>query len=479
MRNLSENKIFTFLLFLLFLTIIVKLWVLLNENIIVWQNFLSIYLWKCFYISTVGYSLILFLSILYAKLFKVLSTPFIFIASYFLLYFFTQINLVSPVLISEAGILRTLLVLWTLIIVYKLFVKKEKVAFQRYKTDVFSLLVILWIVLTGLYFLGYNFSLNREIFADEKFWIGQANIMTNIPIYERMLNNLIDPNLYAISFIAALPNILLGTHLEGSFFFMSIVVIAGIVLFLNLIKRDRWCFLFFFLALIMTLNRHLWLRKLHFGLIYGEGIICVFFLLAIYELMKIKEKNISFYHLLLLSFWLGFFAFTKHPMNYVFLSFIPILLFVKPIKLRNKIILLMTFIFPIIIRHLIMIYRSCDTIYSGYIHGIGSLFQYDFSQIKPMVIYLIDGYTMPIFFSSLSIVFISLTFRGKDFLYIIPIICLVGFIFYLYITIFSDVEYESSARYLSQGMLPLFYLGAIGFRRFIHRVFKETAFSIT
>jgi c-di-AMP phosphodiesterase-like protein len=86
----------------------------------------------------------------------------------------------------------------------------------------------------------------------------------------------------------------------------------------------------------------------------------------------------------------------------------------------------------------------------------------------PMIKYLVDGYTMPLFFCFLSIVLILLTFRKKEYFAIIPVLSLVAFTFYIYASVLSNQEYESSARYLSHGMLSLYYLGGIGLEKIMN-----------
>ena len=59
----------------------------------------------------------------------------------------------------------------------------------------------------------------------------------------------------------------------------------------------------------------------------------------------------------------------------------------------------------------------------------------------------------------------ELAFRKRELLMFIPFVVLILSIFWGYMTIFSVQEYSSSGRYLSHGLLAIYYLGGIGFSR--------------
>lgn len=329
------------------------------------------------------------------------------------------------------------------------------------------MLICAWLLLAVLYYFKINFRLDRVPYVDENsYWYVCAKQIISSPNLNPSSCPTLSAYSFGIPFIAAFPNLLFNLSLDNSIYFMPIVVIIGLALFLNSIKSKKWCFLFFLFAMVMTINRHGWLRYLHLGLVYGEGISMLFFLIATYEIVKVLKREIKVGNLFLLSFGTGLFAFTKPPSSWVSFSFLPPFIMRKYVKFRNKVTILFLFILPFLVQYL----NQNINLNGNY--SFISFSKYSFHNFIPMIKYLFDGYTMPLFFCFLSIGLILLSFRGKEYFAIIPVLSLVAFTFFIYASVLSNQEYESSAQYLSHGMLALYYLGGIGLEKIMNTDLK-------
>jgi len=335
-----------------------------------------------------------------------------------------------------------------------------------FRWDLSTWVILGWLLIAGLYFLKTNVVPSRVVYTDEgSFWFVRAVDFVTLEPFARTYD---DPYIKAYSlgipFVCALPNLLLAVYGTYNLFYMPIILIVQIVCFLFALKKERWVFVFVMAAILMTISRHLWWQQLFLGLIYGEGISSVFMLVLICEYWRMKDKkNVAFGYYWALAFGTGLLVNLKAPSSLVYPSFFVIFLTLRRFNFKEALGIMCMLVTPTIIR-MMHVSPSLSQV-SEFVH-------FDFRAIAPMTQYLLTGYTSPIFFGVVSLVLIMVTFKKKEFFYLVPIACEFILIYWLYSTRYSSQEYESSGRYLMHGMLGLYFLGGIGCMRLMNALGK-------
>ncbi len=451
------------------------------------QNLQSTYLWKCFIISLVTYLIILFLSLAYSKLFKILSAPILYIGFLFLLYFLTLLNLLV-FKIADTFFIQFCVVILLIPIVYRVITNKSKVKLlpiKNYRFTMVDILIFAWLVHSFFYFFEYNFNLQRIAYGDETgLWFIASKNMVMLNVLKGHLAGYPGGEVHSlgIPFISVLPAKLSGTHFTETIFFMPIVIIITLFLFLCQIRSKRWCFLFFYLALFGAFNNLSWIGQLCYRVIYGEGICMVFFLLVTYEIKKLTDQpNIRTIDLILMSFCIGLLSLSKSPLSYfTFLfSIIFIVLFnlkykMRPNRLSLSLLALIISVVPFFIWKLFTFVYNINlnpfynAIYAAVVQH--NFFQINFTMLKNVISDLSANCPDAIYFSILSLAFILMAFRKIEFIHLVPIVCLVFSVFLYYGYIYGGADSGSSMRYMMPQALALFYLGAVGFRRVVKAI---------
>ena len=85
-------------------------------------------------------------------------------------------------------------------------------------------------------------------------------------------------------------------------------------------------------------------------------------------------------------------------------------------------------------------------------------------------------YQGAVYYALVSIIFISFTFRKKEWVLLVPIVALVFGVFFYYAFIYSSDDFISSSRYIMHILLGLYYLGAAGFERFIAGINQQKGY---
>lgn len=428
-------------------------------------------IWKIFSIAMLGYGIFCILAYLYSRVFDSFSWIFWFVFFLFGMFFFEQIYMSFDLhrWIPELWYLWGLLLSAFFLAGFQAKKKKVKLPgpFQMRLSAIkfgwSEVLITVWILVAFLYFFSANFSGDRAPVMDEfSFWHTQASDYILIDESARVYGRH-GSNAYAIPFITALPQMLFKSQSVQGLYFMPVIIVGIIAGCLNGLKKNRWAFVFFLGVLLLTVNRHLWWRQLIFSLLYGEGISSAFVLVILYEFWRWKDScSKSFYEVFVLAFGIGLIFYTKPPSSYVFFAFLPLLFLKRSIPMGLKWISLPLSVLPYIFWRIdLKITLNSE---------VSQILDVSFASFIPMMKYLLGSYTSPVFFACVSFVCIFLTFRKKELVFLIPIAAQLVFIFWGYLTVFKNIEFESSGRYIIHSALGLFFLGSIGFSRVTKKI---------
>jgi len=426
--------------------------------------------WAGFIISLLGYGTVAVVAGLVARAIGRFSFLFYFNILLFGLFFLEQIYIMLKIWrwVPESVFLWFVLVAITVWALIENMKKPKSVrSSARRGFDPAVVIIFGWIVIALMYYLPTNLSLTRTPYTDEGvLWYVQAADFINIPAAAREYTRCLSSQSYGIPFICALPNLLFAFKLNHNIFYMPIILIFQTGLFLNYLRKDKWAFVFFSGALLMTVMRHLWWRQLFLGLVYGEGIAAVFFMVIVYECWRLKEqaRTIPLSTMGLLSFGIGLLAFTKAPTSLIFCAFFPFLVFQQV----NPVHRVFLFLFMLCLPFLSWVLFSPDPT-----HYLGQISALDADRFGLMVAYLVKWYTSPIFFAGLSFIGIIFSFKKDEWLHLVPVLSQFLFIVWGYLFVFSQREYESAGRYIMHGMLALYFLGSVAFSRIVQRFMKR------
>jgi len=421
--------------------------------------------WLGLFISLLGYGTVALVALLLSRAVGRLSFLFCFNLVLFGLFFVEQLYILLQLWrwIPETGFLWAVVLAlggWVAIFQRK---PAPPAITPRVRFDPAVVIIIGWVTIALLYFLPTNLSAARVPYTDEGvFWYVQAADFVNIPPADRAYTRCLYSHSYGIPFISALPNLLFHCKFNHNIYYMPVILIFQIGIFLNHLRKDKWAFVFFNTALLMTVMRHLWWRQLFLGLIYGEGIAAVFFMILMAECWRASrtDRAMSWPVVLLLSFGIGLLAYTKPPTSVIFFFVFPLVILRRSLRPFQIVLFLIVLFIPISIW---MWFSPDPTFFISKISGPDS------SRFGLMIEYLIKWYTAPLFFAAVSLGCICMSFRKTEWMFLVPVLSQFLFIAWGYLFVFSQREYESAGRYIMHGMLALYFLGSLAFSRILSR----------
>ncbi len=428
-------------------------------------SFNSILLWKGLIIAFAGYALFALAALILGACQKALPAYIIFPTGLFSAFFAYQVNQAYIHLSPRLMLLCFIAAAYAgIFIAFKRGLLKCAGGPARLGSG--EAVILLWLILTGLFFFKFNFDLTRVVFMDEgTFWITRARDFT-LGLDPKLSTVFLTTHSLGIPFISSLPNLAFGTLSEPALFFMPLVIIITLGMFLYALRGSRWQLLYFVLMLLLTFNKHAWLRMLHFGLNYGDGLSAVFLLVIVAAIMQVQSRQTGgpTIAVAILGFAAGLLVYTKAPAAYISFS-LPVLLVCGPnLSVKQRLAACCCFFLPFIAQSFYM-RRVLEVGYTGrFFHPAGYLI-FDFTAAKKITAYLLENYRMPLICGGVSLALIIGQFRGRQYLYLLPVAAVLMFVLYGYVTVFSAQEIDSSARYFSQAGLLLYYLGAVAFSR--------------
>jgi hypothetical protein len=296
---------------------------------------------------------------------------------------------------------------------------------------------------------------------------------------------------FGVPFICAFPAKLLGVGFAETIFFMPIVIIISLFMFLREIRFNRWLFIFFYASLFNTFNNKSWIGQLCYRVVYGEGICLIFLLFIIYGMKIICDrKTVGLKDVLAMSFFIGLLSLSKSPASYfsvIFLVALMVILHGRDNVKFNKTLAPLAMIIVVLAPFLawkffiIKLGINSNILYDNLIESQNrlkslSLISYgiNITMLKSAALAIKSNCPDEIYHAFLSLLFIIATFRKKEFVYLAPILLFILSIFLYYGFVYQGQDYGSSMRYLMPQALALFYLGAIGFDKAVHRIGQST-----
>ena len=427
------------------------------------------------------YFLFVLLAYIYQKAFKLLNVPILFIGFLFTVYFLCLMNIFT-LQIDDHAFLRFCVVGFFILAVGKMcfHFKKERVQQQLPTAFTFlDVLIIVWLLYSLFYCLDYNFYKFRYPHTDEQYlWFLAARNMVDTTIAQANCEMYPAGRTHALGvpFIAALPNIILKTSQLNLVFFMPLVVMIGLFIFLNALKASRWCFLFFYMGLFLSFDFN-WLGHLIYRSMYAEGIALLFFLFITYSIWSMAEaQQTKRRDFLVLSFLIGLLALCKLPVAYFSLIFVLVMIMATWFSSGKRITgvvlggagMLLSLI-PAWSWKKMLGFCQVES------HSFAtSLADADFGHIKKEMLckavhYIGSNYEWALLWTLLALVFFFTGIERKKWVHIVPVLCLIIFVFIYYGWVFIGVDHESAARYVSSQMLALYFLGGMGLERLMRK----------
>ena len=458
-----------------------------------WPDFRYVHLWAGLGITLLCHLLLLTLAWVYSKIFIKLSALILY-AGFLLSFYF--IFLINSLLwqLPETLIMRLIL---AGLIGFPLFqwfrsnhTLRPRFSLSQRPAWIPGILIALWLIHSGLFFLEGNLRTDRTPFVDEtSFWYVAAETMIITDTLQALRSDYSSKSShpYGIPFIAALPAIITDFQDPSSVFFMPWVVILILMVFLFSIQDKRWSFLFFLTALFVTFNDRGWLSELLYVRIYGEGLSTIFFLGISFELTRwAKRDHIPLRDFFVLCFIIGLLTLTKFPLAAVWPVFlIPILIIGKKTRPWKKylpvgfagiwlaFIPLMTWL---IFNHHLQLTNPSHHL--GWENIPARLLSANWNMLSRVFHHLLAAAPHWVYFTVISILFCLALGSKKNFLSFTPalfhILVILGYYGYVYQYGRAGGDHASALRYLMPMTLALFWAGATAFDNIMNWI-KENA----
>ena len=461
---------------------------------IIWPDLSHEYLWTGLSITILCHLVLLGLAWMCTRVFSKLSVAILYPGLLLGFYFLFLVNKLT-LRIPEALFSWLLLIGLAVFFLVMRFRSKPRVLphfIQPRRQDIIpSLLIMLWFIHAGLFFLEMNLQPDRKPYVDETtFWYAAAERMIMTDSLQAHIADYPARNLhpYGIPFIAALPAKIAGFRHPSSAFFMPWSVILTLTIFLFSIRANRWGFLFLLTALFVTFNDRGWLSELLYVRIYGEGLSTVFFLGTCFELRRLSDidrvRPIEFYTL---CFIIGLFALTKFPLAAVWPVFL-VPLFIIFVKNRIWLYRVTAILGGLCVALVPLVTWRIFVHQNRILHQLGGfecswhiilsrLLSPNLNMLSRVYHLALSDTPQLVYFGIISLVFIAAANTKKIYAALLPVVLHIGMIgiYYGYLYNYGKAggDHASSVRYLMPMVLALFFLGAEGFTRIMRGIEKN------
>lgn len=452
------------------------------------RSFKILMLWKSLGVCFAGYMAYMLLAKLYSKRIGGFSTPMYFLAFSVLMYFVTLFNLLYFKINDQVY----LLIVFGLMLVpvgLSFFRQGSKIIQRKGHGQWFNitnLSLLIWFVYIVVYGMENNFYIGRTYFSDEgNLWANSAQDMINFGVLRGHLGLYggLATQSFGTPFFNALPNLILGTKFPHAVFFMPSVIIPILWLMIfNIVKKNKWLFLFLFLAMASSFGKMAWTTHVFFRAVFSDALFVTYLLLMVMEVRRmINRSSISLYEFLGFSLIAGLYPNLRSTgALYGFALFVVAAVFYL---MKNKL-SVKTVLYAGVGLALVKLPFSVWKIFRGShdlqatLTSVGLRYsEFSVAWLQKVGAQFWLDHSVSIYFMVIAVVMIVLTYRRRDYSYgFMPLFLFATVVIYFALIQTAQFHCEGSVvRYMLPPIIISFYLGAIGFDVIVNKVSRSKA----
>ncbi|MBU4333287.1 MAG: hypothetical protein KKD07_02475, partial [Candidatus Omnitrophica bacterium] len=450
-----------------------------------YKSFKIIMLWKSLGVCFAGYMIYILLAKLYSKRIGGFSTPMYFLFFSILMYFVTLFNLMYFKINDQSYLLIVTVLL--LIPVVVSFFKKQDNKIERKSSgawfNITNISLLIWFVYIVMYGMENNFFIGRTFFSDEgNLWANSAQDMINFGVLKGHLGTYggLATQSFGTPFFNALPSLILGAKLPRAVFFMPAVIIPILWLMIfNIVKKNKWAFLFLFLAMVSSFGKMAWTTHVFFRAVFSDALFVTYLLLMVMELRRmINRSSISVYEFLGFSLIAGLYPNIRSTgALYGFALFVVLAVFyLKKNKVNVKTVLLAAVGFTLVKMPFSVwkVFRGSQELQSV-LTKVGLRYsEFSVAWLQKVGAQFWFDHSISIYFMIIAVVIIMLTYKRKDYSYgFMPVFLFATVVIYFALIQTQQFNCEGSVvRYMLPPIIVSFYLGAIGFDVMVKKILR-------
>ncbi|MBU1997524.1 MAG: hypothetical protein KKF78_10265 [Candidatus Omnitrophica bacterium] len=368
------------------------------------------------------------------------------------------------------------------------FFKKQDNKIERKSSgawfNITNISLLIWFVYIVMYGMENNFFIGRTFFSDEgNLWANSAQDMINFGVLKGHLGTYggLATQSFGTPFFNALPSLILGAKLPRAVFFMPAVIIPILWLMIfNIVKKNKWAFLFLFLAMVSSFGKMAWTTHVFFRAVFSDALFVTYLLLMVMELRRmINRSSISVYEFLGFSLIAGLYPNIRSTgALYGFALFVVLAVFyLKKNKVNVKTVLLAAVGFTLVKMPFSVwkVFRGSQELQSV-LTKVGLRYsEFSVAWLQKVGAQFWFDHSISIYFMIIAVVIIMLTYKRKDYSYgFMPVFLFATVVIYFALIQTQQFNCEGSVvRYMLPPIIVSFYLGAIGFDVMVKKILRS------